>query len=81
MIEPRKTIDLPSWLATLYAPFTPLLQKIKLKRVGSPAHNPADILLPKGYTAELVARGPECAGALLFRRPGQLLCHRVRPQD
>ena len=54
MIEPRRSVDLPSWLATLYAPLTPWLQKIKLKRVGEPAHNPADILLPQGYTAELV---------------------------
>jgi glucose/arabinose dehydrogenase len=57
MIEPRKTIDLPGWLGTLYAPFAPLLQKIRIKRVGSPHHNPADILLPRGYTAELVAGG------------------------
>jgi glucose/arabinose dehydrogenase len=57
MIEPRKTVDLPSWLGTLYAPFVPLLQKIRLKRTGAPEHDPADILLPMGYTAELVASG------------------------
>jgi glucose/arabinose dehydrogenase len=57
MIEPRKTVDLPSWLATLYAPFAPLLQKIRIKRRGAPRHDPADILLPAGYVAELVADG------------------------
>jgi len=55
MNEPRKTIDLPSWLGTLYAPLAPLTQRIKIKRAGSPRHKPADILLPQGYVAELVA--------------------------
>jgi glucose/arabinose dehydrogenase len=54
MREPRKTIDLPSWLATLYAPLTPLTQRIKIKRRGAPKHNPTGILLPQGYVAELV---------------------------
>jgi len=55
MNEPRKTIDLPSWLANLYAPLAPLTQRIKIKREGSPEHNPSDILLPQGYVTELVA--------------------------
>lgn len=55
MKEPRKTIDLPSFLGTLYAPLAPLTQHIKIKRKGSPKHDPASVLLPKGYTAELVA--------------------------
>ncbi len=57
MNEPRRTIDLPSTLGTLYAPFVPLLQKIKIVRKGAPRHDPADILLPDGYVAELVADG------------------------
>ena len=54
MIEPRRSVDLPSWLATLYAPLTPLLQTIKLEARRRAPHKPADILLPQGYTAELV---------------------------
>ncbi len=49
--------DLPSWLATLYAPILPLLKNIKIDRSGPRKHNPRDILLPEGYAAEVVATG------------------------
>jgi glucose/arabinose dehydrogenase len=50
-------LDLPSWLATLYAPILPLLKNIKIKREGPRGYNPRDILLPEGYVAEVVATG------------------------
>lgn len=46
-----------SLLAYLYAPIHPLVKKIKLRREGPRGHNPRDILLPEGYTAEVVATG------------------------
>src|SRR5689334_6048501 len=55
--EPKQDIDLPSWLAYLYAPLVPVLKNIRLKRAAPRGHKPADILLPAGYTAELVAGG------------------------
>jgi glucose/arabinose dehydrogenase len=49
---------LSSWLAYLYAPILPYLKKfIKIEREGQVKPNPADILLPSGYTAEVVATG------------------------
>ena len=53
----RGTVDLPSWLAYAYAPILPALKKFKLRRAARRSHNPADILLPEGYTAEVVASG------------------------
>ena len=53
----RGAIDLPSWLAYLYSPILPLLKNIKINREGPRDHNPADILLPEGYAAEVVATG------------------------
>jgi glucose/arabinose dehydrogenase len=46
-----------SWLAYLYAPILPFLKKINVSRAGPRGHNPKDILLPAGYTAEVVATG------------------------
>lgn len=46
-----------SWLAYLYAPILPVLKYIKVTRAGPRGHNPKDILLPTGYTAEVVATG------------------------
>lgn len=48
---------LPDWLAYLYQPFLPLLKRIHIKREGERNPNPADILLPEGYVAEVVATG------------------------
>lgn len=48
---------LPDWLAYLYQPFLPLLRRIKIRRSGPRHPNPNDILLPEGYTAEVVATG------------------------
>lgn len=56
-VEPQRTIDLPSWLAYLYAPILPYLKRIKVARAGPRGHNPRDILLPEGYAAEVVATG------------------------
>ncbi len=49
--------DLPSLLATLYAPILPFLKNIKIERSGPREHQPRDILLPQGYVAELVTTG------------------------
>src|SRR5687768_7825580 len=50
-------LDVPSWLAYAYAPILPLLKKVKLVRKSGRGHNPRDILLPRGYQAEVVATG------------------------
>ncbi len=49
--------DLVNTLAYLYAPITPLLKKIHIKRKGPRDHNPQDINVPAGYTVEVVATG------------------------
>src|SRR5215207_10436230 len=55
-VQPKQAIDLPSWLAYAYAPIVPYLKNvISLRRAGSRAYSPKDILLPQGYTAEIVA--------------------------
>lgn len=55
---PLKAPMLPNWLAALYAPIQPWLKKtIQIERAGPRDHNPRDILLPEGYTAEVVAKG------------------------
>lgn len=56
-VESNKTIDLPSWLAYVYAPILPYLKKIKVVRAGRRGYNPRDILVPRGYTVEIVATG------------------------
>lgn len=48
---------LPGWLAYLYQPLLPVLKKIHIHREGVRNPNPGDILLPEGYTAEVVATG------------------------
>jgi glucose/arabinose dehydrogenase len=51
----RIPIDVPSLLASVYAPLQPIVQRIRIIRRGRRAHDPRDILLPEGYAAELVA--------------------------
>ena len=51
----QSAIDLPSWLAYAYAPILPYLKKIRIGRAGPRGHNPRDILVPRGYVAEVVA--------------------------
>jgi glucose/arabinose dehydrogenase len=53
--NPLQAPMLASWLAYLYQPILPYLKDIKIQRVGTRDHNPADILLPEGYVAEVVA--------------------------
>ncbi len=49
---------LPNWLAWLYAPIQPQLKNLlKIERKGPRSYNPEDILLPEGYSIELVASG------------------------
>src|ERR671934_2873054 len=59
--EPKRAIDLDSLLAYAYAPLMPYLKQAQLKlgfaRRGARDHNPRDILLPQGYTADVVATG------------------------
>src|SRR4051794_9413078 len=52
-----RALDLPSRLAYLSAPLLPYLKKVKIRRRGPRDHRPADILLPTGYVAEVVATG------------------------
>jgi hypothetical protein len=56
-VESKWAIDQDSLLAYLYAPILPYVKKIPITRRGPRGHNPKDILLPQGYTAEVVATG------------------------
>lgn len=44
-------------LAAMYAPLAPLTKRIHLHRRRSRRHRPQDVLLPRGFTAEVVATG------------------------
>jgi glucose/arabinose dehydrogenase len=60
VFDPVKAVlvfDPGRWLAYLYAPILPYLRRIKVIRAGPRGHNPRDILLPRGYVAEVVAAG------------------------
>ncbi len=70
----RKAPMIADWMSYLYQPILPVLKKIHIRREGPRGYNPQDILLPQGYTAELVASEFNAAGPLLLRRPGILLC-------
>ena len=54
---PRLRVDVPTLLSVLYAPLQPIVQRINIVRRGSRRHAPSDILLPEGFTADLVAGG------------------------
>jgi glucose/arabinose dehydrogenase len=45
------------WLAYLYKPVLPYLKRITIRRSGPRGFNSADILLPQGFVAEVVATG------------------------
>ncbi len=62
--------DLPDILATVYAPLAPVLKKIKIRRAGPRGHNPNDIQLPQGYTAEVVATGLNAPAHCTFDADG-----------
>ncbi|HXH20964.1 MAG TPA: PQQ-dependent sugar dehydrogenase [Dehalococcoidia bacterium] len=68
-----KALDLPGWLAYAYKPVLPLLEKLHVSRRGTREHNPADILLPEGYVAELVASGFDAPDHCCF--DGQGACY------
>ena len=55
--KPKQALDLPSRLASLYAPILPYLKWIKITRKGARGHDPKDILVPQGYEASVVATG------------------------
>jgi hypothetical protein len=57
MVKQLKSPELVSWLAYLYAPILRYLKKIKIVRKGLRDHDPQDILVPEGYTVEVVATG------------------------
>jgi glucose/arabinose dehydrogenase len=48
---------LADWLGYVYKPLLPMLERIKFQREGPRGFNPADILLPEGFVAEVVATG------------------------
>jgi glucose/arabinose dehydrogenase len=56
-LEPQVGFDLPAILAQVARPAVPLFKRVRYRRHGARGHNPADILLPWGYTAEVVATG------------------------
>src|SRR5918912_4327795 len=49
--------ELHGLLAYAGRPLHPLLRRITIRREGRRKHKPADILLPDGYVAEVVATG------------------------
>lgn len=58
-LRPSAPIDLPRLLAWLAKPAMPLVERwgMRVPRRGARGYAPADILLPEGYTAEVVATG------------------------
>jgi hypothetical protein len=54
---PEAAPDVVNALAYLYAPITPLLKKIRIKREGRRNHKPRDINVPAGFTVDVVATG------------------------
>ncbi|MBW3574293.1 MAG: PQQ-dependent sugar dehydrogenase [Actinobacteria bacterium] len=46
-----------SMLGTMYAPLFPLVDKVHLNRSKRRTHDPSHVLVPEGYTAEVVASG------------------------
>ncbi len=53
----RLSFDLPTLLASLYAPLQPIVKRLRYVRRGDRRFEPRDVLLPHGYAAELVASG------------------------
>ncbi|MFL5749558.1 MAG: PQQ-dependent sugar dehydrogenase [Chloroflexota bacterium] len=58
-LRPDMPLDLPRYLAWLAKPAMPLVERwgMRVPRRGPRGYSPDDILLPEGYTAELVATG------------------------
>ncbi len=56
-LQPAVAIDLPAILAVAARPLRPLLSRVSYRRHGERDHAPADILLPTGFQAEVVATG------------------------
>jgi glucose/arabinose dehydrogenase len=54
---PRAGLDVPAVLAQITKPFRGLFDRVTYKRHGRRPHHPGDILLPAGFTAEVVATG------------------------
>lgn len=53
----RLRVDIPSVLAVLYAPLQPLVRRVRFVRRGTRRFTPDDVLLPEGYSADVVASG------------------------
>ncbi len=49
--------NVADWLSYVYQPVLPFLKKIKIHREGRRSLNAQDILVPAGYTGEVVATG------------------------
>jgi glucose/arabinose dehydrogenase len=56
---PRTGLDLPRYLAWATKPLLPLVKRFgeRVPRRGARGYAPADVLVPPGYVAEVVARG------------------------
>ncbi|MGH2417807.1 MAG: PQQ-dependent sugar dehydrogenase [Candidatus Limnocylindria bacterium] len=53
----RIRLDVPTLLSVLYTPLQPIVKRLHLDRRGTRRFVPADINLPAGYAAEVVADG------------------------
>lgn len=54
---PLSAPDLASWLAYLYRPLYPVTRRITIRRHRPRRFDPSHVLLPEGFTAEVVATG------------------------
>jgi glucose/arabinose dehydrogenase len=69
-LAPQSGLDLPAILAQMSKPFRPLLRQTRYRRQGGRRHNPRDILLPRGYAAEVVTAGLNTPVACCFDDDG-----------
>jgi glucose/arabinose dehydrogenase len=53
----RLALDVPTILSVIYAPLQPIVKRLRIPRRSSRRFDPADINLPDGYVAEVVASG------------------------
>ena len=69
-LEPRVALDTPAILAQLLRPLAAVLSRVGYRRHGSRELVPADILLPAGFAAEVVATGFDAPTGCAFDDTG-----------
>ena len=69
-LAPASGIDLPAILAQLTKPLVPYLKRIRYERHGPRNHEPRDVLIPPGFTVDVVATGLNTPVACCFDDAG-----------